>query len=99
MSPQKGKGNSGRQVKRTSDEVEAAIRGVPQMHRQTLRSLSAACAVPMATIFRHMKNPRYKARSNYVKPHLTPGNIQEELKFALSLFGLTCWAPSFHRHT
>ncbi|ETV98366.1 hypothetical protein H310_09056 [Aphanomyces invadans] len=38
----------------------------------------------MEAIFRHTKkNPRFKARSKYVKPHLAPANIQERLKFAL----------------
>ncbi|ETV80776.1 hypothetical protein H257_06259 [Aphanomyces astaci] len=81
----KTKGNSGRHALRTSDEIEAAIRNVPQMQRQTFRSLSAACGIPMTTIFSHMKkNPRFKARSNYVKPHLTPANVEERLKFAMS---------------
>ncbi|ETV73042.1 hypothetical protein H257_12079 [Aphanomyces astaci] len=81
----KTKGNSGRHALRTSDEIEAAIRNVLQMQRQTLRSLSAAYGIPMTTIFSHMKkNPRFKARSNYVKPHLTPANIEERLKFAMS---------------
>ncbi|ETW08077.1 hypothetical protein H310_02442 [Aphanomyces invadans] len=30
------------------------------------------------------KNSRFKARSNYVKPHLTPANVEERLKFAMS---------------
>ncbi|ETV99370.1 hypothetical protein H310_08083 [Aphanomyces invadans] len=79
------KGNSGRHALRTSDEIEAAIGNVPQMQLQALPSLSAACGIPMTTIFRHMKkNSRFKAVSNHVKPHLTLANVEERLKFAMS---------------
>ncbi|ETV71545.1 hypothetical protein H257_13209 [Aphanomyces astaci] len=80
----KTKGNSGHHALRTSDEIEAAIGNVPQVQRHTLRSLSAACGIPMMTIFSHLKkNPRFKVRSNYVKLHLTPANIEDRLKFAM----------------
>ncbi|ETV67813.1 hypothetical protein H257_16050 [Aphanomyces astaci] len=55
------------------------------MEQQILRSLSAACGIPITTIISHMKkNPRFKARSNYVKPHHIPANVGEWLKFAMS---------------
>ncbi|ETV80465.1 hypothetical protein H257_06736 [Aphanomyces astaci] len=63
---------------------ESAIRAVPLMSRQTLRSLSAACGIPMTSIIRHKKKtPRFKAKSNYVKPFLTSANIEARLRYAM----------------
>ncbi|ETV63983.1 hypothetical protein H257_19080 [Aphanomyces astaci] len=77
--------NTGRKPKRTTQEIESAIRGVPHMSRQTLLSLSAASGIPMTTIFQHKKaTPRFKSKSSYVKPFLTQGNIEARLRYALS---------------
>ncbi|ETV74117.1 hypothetical protein H257_11082 [Aphanomyces astaci] len=81
------RGNSGRKKTRTSEEIEDAIRQVPQESRQTTRALSHACQIPRTTVLRHMAEcPRLKARSSYVKPFLTPSNIQERLRVAALLF-------------
>ncbi|ETV86520.1 hypothetical protein H257_01696 [Aphanomyces astaci] len=39
----------------------------------------------MTSIIRHKKKtPRFKAKSNYVKPFLTPANIEARLRYAMS---------------
>ncbi|ETV69902.1 hypothetical protein H257_14501 [Aphanomyces astaci] len=81
----KMKGNSGRKKTRTAEEIKAAVQGVPQYHRQTLRALAANCHVPTTTLVRHMKeHGKLKARSSYVKPMLTEENIGTRLAFVKS---------------
>ncbi|ETV89236.1 hypothetical protein H257_00592 [Aphanomyces astaci] len=66
------------------EEIEEIIRQVPHHDRQTLRSLAKKSGIAKTTIVRHMKdNPRLKARSSYVKPFLTPTNIEARLRFAM----------------
>ncbi|ETV63511.1 hypothetical protein H257_19565 [Aphanomyces astaci] len=45
----------------------------------------AACGIPMTSIIRHKKKtPRFIAKSNYVKPYLTPANIEARLSHCFS---------------
>ncbi|ETV82807.1 hypothetical protein H257_04588 [Aphanomyces astaci] len=72
-------------LKRSHEEVEAAIRAVPHHSRQTLRSLAAACAIPKTAIVRHLKAvARFKACSSYVKPFLTDDNSRTRMEYAMS---------------
>ncbi|KAF0707959.1 hypothetical protein AaE_013403, partial [Aphanomyces astaci] len=92
---------TGRKPSRTPDEIEAAIRQVPQLARQTLRSLAIASGVPKTSLFRHKKStPRFKARSNYIKAFLTPENVEARLQYAMSfvrplLDGRHCFANMY----
>ncbi|KAF0702012.1 hypothetical protein AaE_016180 [Aphanomyces astaci] len=79
------KGNSGRPRLRTNEEIEAAVKAVPQFNRQTLRSLEAQSKIPKTTLFQHIKEVRtLKGRSSYIKPLLTDDNKAMRLEFAKS---------------
>ncbi|KAF0700514.1 Aste57867_8953 [Aphanomyces stellatus] len=61
------------------------IKSVNQHDRQTLRSLTACIPVSKTAIIKHMKKTKIlRARSSWLKPFITPVNIKERLKFAMS---------------
>ena len=72
------KGNSGRKSKQLSPEV---IQSVPVSKRTTLRQLSIAISVPLSTLHGHLKSGILRSHTNNLKPHLTPVNKQERLRF------------------
>ncbi|ETV75776.1 hypothetical protein H257_10147 [Aphanomyces astaci] len=62
-----------------------AVRAVPYMARQTLRSLAAHSRIPKTTLVRHMKEVKtLNAKSSYSKPLLTEDTQRLRVEHALS---------------
>ncbi|KAH9109886.1 hypothetical protein LEN26_013915 [Aphanomyces euteiches] len=81
----KKKGRCGAKPKRTSIEIETAIKRLKMHQRQTSRSLAHNCGIPKTTIFRHMKKEgRLKRASSRLRPLLTEVNMKARLEFAIS---------------
>ncbi|KAF0710382.1 hypothetical protein As57867_005530, partial [Aphanomyces stellatus] len=81
----KMRGNCGPKFKLSDDDIEVAVKTVPHEDRQTLRTMSAACQVAKSTLHRRMKNnPRFNARSSYVKPLLTDKHKATRVDFVKS---------------
>ncbi|KAH9158422.1 hypothetical protein LEN26_002986, partial [Aphanomyces euteiches] len=77
--------NCGRKRIRSDEEIEQAIRRVPQQDRQTMRTLEHLLGIPKTIIIRHMQEKKaLKARTSRVKPLLTQDNKKERLRFAAS---------------
>ncbi|KAF0707394.1 hypothetical protein AaE_013625, partial [Aphanomyces astaci] len=82
--------------KRTAEEIELAVRAVPYMARQTLRSLAAHSRIPKTTLVRHMKEVKtLKAKSSYSKPLLTEDNQRLRVEHALSFLSQSSKNPIF----
>ncbi|OQR83991.1 hypothetical protein ACHHYP_14041 [Achlya hypogyna] len=70
---------------RNTHEIETAVRAVPHIKRQTLRSLAAAVGIPKTTLLRHKRDhAKFSYKSNWLRPRLTPTDMNTRLDFAMS---------------
>ncbi|KAF0705499.1 hypothetical protein AaE_014485 [Aphanomyces astaci] len=79
------KGNSGPKVQRSPSDIRAAVKAVPLVARQILRSVVEHSGIPKTTLVRHMaEEDQLKSKSSYSKPFLTEDNERSRVKHAMS---------------
>lgn len=72
-----------------------ALKEVPLLQRQNIRSLSAALEVPKSTLHDKFKSGQIRRTSNTIKPLLTEKNKMHRLQFALEMLDPNSPTPKF----
>lgn len=77
---------TGRPRKYTAVQIDTMLRSVPVNQRATLRSTSSAIGIPNSALHRHLAwNSGIQRVSVSLKSYLTPDNMNERLRFSLTL--------------
>jgi len=64
------------------------LKTLPLRQRTTLRSASSAVGVPLTSFFRRLKEGELRRHSNYLKPLLTPKNMEDRINFSKKFLNL-----------
>lgn len=68
----------------SQEELSKALREVPLIKRQSIRSAAFACNISNTTFYRALKRGSVVKKRSYVKPLLTEFNCLERMRFSLS---------------
>ncbi|ETV78739.1 hypothetical protein H257_07582 [Aphanomyces astaci] len=89
----KRKSRSGRRPKRTTDEVEAAVKSIPPHLRITFASLAASSGIPPSTLWRVLQTRKLQRRTSQLEPMMTDKHKADRVDFVRSFVRSTGNGP------